>query len=162
MEKQNFTKILILLALLSLAGCADNNKQVIAVNDKPVLIEENKQPEVAQKGDEVKKAEPVEVKKNDSVRVYQAKGSYVSPAATEHLDVKVSMKDGLVQGVEMISDSTSPKSLRFQGLFLEGVKTQIIGKKISEVGEFTRVNGSSLTGEGFNQAIAIIKSEAAK
>lgn len=172
MEKQAFTKILIFLALLSLVGCADNNKQPIVVNDKPVSVVKTDEPETSPKEEVVmvkepvpvvvKKAEPVEVKKDDSVRVYQAKGSYVSPAATEHLDVKVSMKNGLVQGVEMTSDSSSPKSLRFQGLFLEGVKTQIIGKKISEIGEFTRVNGSSLTGEGFNQAIAVIKSEAAK
>lgn len=175
MEKQNvgqnFTKLLIVIGLLSLSGCAeaiDTNKQVIEVNNKAVSIpksEEQNPPEVVVEKvvvPEIKKSIPVEAKKDDSVRVYQAKGSYVSPAAVENLNVKVSLKNEMVESLEMVSDSSSPKSLRFQGLFLEGVRKEIIGKKISEIGQFTRVNGSSLTGSGFNQAIAIIKSEAAK
>jgi uncharacterized protein with FMN-binding domain len=156
MEKQNFTKLLLLTSLVSLAGCqqaattpaaTDTNKQVIPENDKPVAQAEQK-------------GEFLEVSEDGDVRVYHALGSYVSPAATEHLDVKVSIKDELIENVEMISDSKSPKSLRFQGLFLEGVKKEMIGKKISDIGEFTRVNGSSLTSGGFNQAIAEIKGAA--
>jgi hypothetical protein len=74
MEKQAFTKILIFLALLSLVGCADNNKQPIVVNDKPVSVVKTDEPETSPKEDVVmvkepvpvvvKKAEPVEVKKD--------------------------------------------------------------------------------------------------
>lgn len=156
MEKQNFTKLLLLASLLGLTGCqqttttADNNKQVIPENDKvPVQ-------EIPQKGEFLGMTE------QNGVKVYEASGSYVSPATTEHIDVKLSLKGDVIDSVEMVSDSKSPKSLRFQGLFLEGVKEEIIGKKLADVGEFTRVNGSSLTATGFNQAIAEIKGAAVK
>lgn len=91
---------------------------------------------------------------------YTTKGSYRSPAQTEDVEFTFTMKAGAVEGVELVKESSIPMSKKYQGLFMEGIKKEIIGKKLSEIGTFDRVNGSSLTPKGFNQAMTELKQKA--
>jgi uncharacterized protein with FMN-binding domain len=91
---------------------------------------------------------------------YTTKGSYRSPAQTEDVEFTFTIKAGAVEGVELVKESSIPMSKKYQGLFMEGIKKEIIGKKLSEIGTFDRVNGSSLTPKGFNQAMTELKQKA--
>jgi len=107
-------------------------------------------------------AEPVS--DDDSVRVYKDGtyskiGKYVSPAGDEQVSVKVTLKDSVITEVEFEADSPIPASKRYQGLFKNGYKDFVIGKKIDEV-KLDKISGSSLTPKGFNAAIEEIKVEA--
>lgn len=91
---------------------------------------------------------------------YTTKGSYRSPAQTEDVEFTFTIKSGAVEGVELSKGSSIPMSKKYQGLFVEGIKKEIIGKKLSEIGTFDRINGSSLTPKGFNQALTSLKQKA--
>ena len=83
---------------------------------------------------------------------YEAKGEYTSPAGKETIDVKLTIKGGLIESAEMTPNAVNPGSVKFQGIFKENFKAQVVGKKISEI-KLDKVSGSSLTPKGFNDAI---------
>lgn len=85
--------------------------------------------------------------------------SYQTPESTENIDFAFVMKDGVVQNLELPNFSSIPTSRSFQQLFMSAVKSQIIGKKLSEIGTFDRIGGASLTTPAFNQAVAKLKSQ---
>jgi|GEM_PF-5286460 len=91
---------------------------------------------------------------------YSEKASYRSPAQLENVEFSFTIKSGVVEDVALLSKSTVPNSNKFQGLFMEGIKKEIIGKKLSEIGTFDRVNGSSLTPKAFNRALDQLKQQA--
>jgi len=100
---------------------------------------------------------------NAKVTVYQASGQYTSPAGQETVNVKLGIDtNNVIETADLSSNSQMMMSQRFQGMFFSAVKPQILGKKISEVGAFDRLNGSSLTSGGFNQAIQNIQAQVAK
>ena len=51
-------------------------------------------------------------------------------------------------------------AVQYQGQFASGIAAEVVGKDIDEL-EVSRVAGSSLTSEGFNQAVDAIKADAA-
>lgn len=90
---------------------------------------------------------------------YSARGTYKSPAGIENISVTVTLKDGIVTDSTAVGQATDSKSIRFQGLFIDGYKQYVVGKSLDEV-LLDKVSGSSLTGAGFNDAIEKIKVEA--
>lgn len=92
---------------------------------------------------------------------YTATGSYVSPGGPESIGVTLTIKDDLVSAVSIQKNSTLDKSISFQGLFAAGISAQVVGKSLDEIGGYSSVNGSSLTPDGFDQALSLIKAEAA-
>ena len=69
------------------------------------------------------------------------------------------MKNDVITDATVISNATRPNSVIFQGKFISGFKTLVVGKNIDEV-HLDKVSGSSLTPGGFNDALAKIKLEA--
>ncbi len=90
---------------------------------------------------------------------YSADGVYRSPAGGESVHVSLTLKDGAVTDATFTGDATHAKSIAMQAAFLEGFKEQVVGKSIDEVAVGV-VNGSSLTGGGFMNAVTKIKAEA--
>jgi uncharacterized protein with FMN-binding domain len=90
---------------------------------------------------------------------YEAMGHYTSPNGPETIDIKVTIKDGIITDTTAIPQATFPKSQNFQGLFTNGYKPLVVGKKLDEV-KLDKVSGSSLTPKGFNDAIEQIKAQA--
>lgn len=90
-------------------------------------------------------------------KVISETGTYESPAGTENMTIAFTLKGDLVENVALTSGSSNETSEKFQKLFMAGVKSQVVGKKVSDIGTFDRVNGASLTGAGFNQAVAKLK-----
>lgn len=91
---------------------------------------------------------------------YSAIGNYQSPAGKEEIDIKVTVKDGVITDSEFEGKGVNPTTKKMQGLFAEGYKTQVVGKSLDEV-SLDVVNGSSLTPKGFEDALQKIRTEAA-
>lgn len=90
---------------------------------------------------------------------YSATGVYRSPAGGEQVNVSMTLDDDTVTSVSFTGTATHPKSKAMQKAFSEGFIQQVVGKSLDEVNVGV-VNGSSLTGIGFMDAVAKIKAEA--
>ncbi len=91
--------------------------------------------------------------------LYSVVGNYTSPGGPEHIDVNLTLKDGVVTAAEVTPQATLPMSQRYQIQFANGYRAYVIGKKIDEI-SITKVSGSSLTPKGFVDALAKIKAQA--
>lgn len=90
---------------------------------------------------------------------YEVVGDYRSPAGPEHINVSLTLTDGVITEAEVVSPATHPTTKKMQALFIGGYRSFVIGKNIDEV-ELTKVSGSSLTPKGFNDAVSKIKAQA--
>lgn len=91
---------------------------------------------------------------------YSADGSYQTPESVEKVNVKVTLAGDVITAVEVTGDPQKAESRRYQGEFIGGITDVVVGKDIDAI-SVSRVAGSSLTSEGFNQAVEKIKAEAA-
>jgi uncharacterized protein with FMN-binding domain len=91
---------------------------------------------------------------------YSADGVYTSPAGAEHLPVTLTLKADVVTDAKVTVVATNQKSKYMQQQFADGFKQYVVGKKLNDV-NVGKVSGSSLTGIGFNDAVAKIKAQAA-
>ncbi len=90
---------------------------------------------------------------------YAAGGVYRSPAGGESVQISLTLKGDVVTDVTFAGDATNPKSVAMQSAFSSGFKEQVVGKSLDDVSVGV-VNGSSLTGTGFMDAVSKIKLEA--
>lgn len=90
---------------------------------------------------------------------YTAKGEYRVHAGPEEVQISVTLKDGVVTDTSFQGTPRLPMSQRFMDMFRENYKPLVIGKKLSEL-KLGKVSGSSLTPQGFNNAIEKIKQQA--
>lgn len=86
---------------------------------------------------------------------YEAVGEYQSPAGAESLKVNLTLKDDMIVDVTATVMATKRESVEWQKKFVSGLKSAVMGKKLSEV-NLTKVSGSSLTPKGWNDAVAKI------
>lgn len=91
--------------------------------------------------------------------VYTQVGNYTSPGGAEQIDVKLTLKNGLVTEAEVTPKAERPKSKLMQGVFIENYKPLVVGKSIKDL-NLGKVAGSSLTPKGFNDAVEKIKTKA--
>lgn len=79
--------------------------------------------------------------------------SYRTPAGDEEVKVVATIDgQGIVKKVDLEFVTHAPKSKVFQDMFAAGIAEQVVGKSIKDV-KVGVVNGSSLTANGFNNAI---------
>ena len=90
---------------------------------------------------------------------YTAVGNYTSPGGAEHMNVTLTLKNDIVVDAQVTPQATLPISQRFQGIFAADYKSHVIGKNIKDL-NLTKISGSSLTPQGFNDALAKIKAQA--
>lgn len=90
---------------------------------------------------------------------YEQTGVYTSPGGAEELGVKLTLKDDVIENVEVEVKATLPVSKKLQEDFAANYKDQVVGKKIDEV-KLDKISGASLTPKGFNDAIEKIKEQA--
>ncbi len=90
----------------------------------------------------------------DAWRAYSSTfQAYKTPAGNEEVKVTATIDgEGIVKKVELAFVTNAPKSKTYQGLFAEGIAEQVVGKSIKDI-KVGVVNGSSLTANGFNNAI---------
>lgn len=90
---------------------------------------------------------------------YEAEGGYQSPNGPETVVVSLTITDGVVTEAVVTPQATNATSTRYQGQFAGGIAEEIVGVPLSEL-DVSRVAGSSLTGGGFNKALAQIRTQA--
>lgn len=90
---------------------------------------------------------------------YSATGSYVSPGGRESIELTVTIKDGVITSTELKQNANDGDAKQYQAAFAGGYKDLVVGKKVDEV-KLSRVAGSSLTSNGFNDALDQIKEDA--
>ena len=89
---------------------------------------------------------------------YSATGWYGS--LPSHQDVTLTLQDGTITDVEITTPAENETSLGYQTRFAEALPDAAIGRPIAELA-IDRVAGSSGCSEGFMDALAQIKEEAA-
>jgi uncharacterized protein with FMN-binding domain len=90
---------------------------------------------------------------------YTEKGRYVSPGGGESIDVTVTITNDIITSATVKGNATRGESKEHQADFIAGFKSSVIGKDIDAV-SLSRVAGSSLTSNGFNTALKLIKADA--
>lgn len=91
---------------------------------------------------------------------YTEAGSYQAPSGTETVDVTVTLEGDIITDVQVVGEATDPQAKLHQGEFSSGIAAIVVGKNIDEI-SVDKVGGSSLTSGGFNEAIDLIKADAA-
>ncbi|MCY7326672.1 MAG: hypothetical protein LH605_11155 [Microbacteriaceae bacterium] len=90
---------------------------------------------------------------------YSATGEYQSPGGPESIEVTLALEGNLVTEVTVTGNATAGNALRYQTEFEEGIASEVVGVNIDDLA-VDKVAGSSLTSDGFNDAIAQIKADA--
>lgn len=90
---------------------------------------------------------------------YSATGSYQTPGGSERIGVKVTLSNGVVSDADLTEMGMTGEAREYQEQFASTYKSQVVGKKISEI-KLDRVAGSSLTSSGFNNALNDIAKQA--
>lgn len=92
--------------------------------------------------------------------IYTATGSYISPGGRESIDLTVTIQGGVITGAQLTQNATDGEAKEYQEAFASGYSELVLGKNVDEV-SLSRVAGSSLTSNGFNNALDQIKEDAA-
>ncbi|HEY8886069.1 MAG TPA: hypothetical protein VIM31_01035 [Candidatus Microsaccharimonas sp.] len=90
---------------------------------------------------------------------YNATGSYASPGGRQSIELTVTLKDGIITSTSLVTDATDGNARDYQSQFASNYKGLIVGKNVDRVA-LSRVAGSSLTSNGFNDALDQIKTDA--
>lgn len=167
-KQTNLPNLLILGAVLTLAfvatGCGlteESNKETSQNNISNNLEETAKTEVKVEEKLTIEKKENTEKTKESNYKngKYDVKGTYISPAGPEEIKVSVTLVDGVVTETTVVPEATHPVSQKLQTAFSESYKTEVVGKKISDI-KLSKVAGASLTTEGFNKALTEIKEQA--
>jgi uncharacterized protein with FMN-binding domain len=90
---------------------------------------------------------------------YRATGIYISPAGQESLGVSLTLNDDIVTASSVQSGANDPTASVYQQSFISGYKKYVVGKKVNSI-RLANVSGSSLTSQGFNDALQQIEEQA--
>lgn len=91
---------------------------------------------------------------------YSSDGCYGSPAGNECIGVTITVENDVVTDVSVSGYAENETSQKYQKAFASGISGVVVGKSLDELTGVGVVNGSSLTPEGFNQALASVKANA--
>jgi len=92
---------------------------------------------------------------------YNANSTYDSPGGNQSIAVSITLKDGIVTDTSVQGQANDGDARQYQADFVNAYKPLVVGKKITDI-KLSRVSGSSLTSQGFNNALQQIESQAAK
>lgn len=90
---------------------------------------------------------------------YSADGSYQSPAGSETVHVTLTLKGNVITDSQFQATGASPISQKKIDDFSANYKSMVVGQNVDAV-NLTKVSGSSLTPQGFDDALAKIKAQA--
>lgn len=89
---------------------------------------------------------------------YSSNAGYDSPGGTEFIAVTLTLKNGVVTDSNVVTTGNNQTGKYYQANFVAGYKSQVVGRSIAGL-NLSRVSGSSLTPNGFNDAVDKIKSQ---
>jgi uncharacterized protein with FMN-binding domain len=91
---------------------------------------------------------------------YTATGDYTSPGGPSAVEVTVTLKSGAISAVKVVPKAADATAQQYEAQFASGIDAVAVGKPIAGL-QVGAVSGSSLTSQGFEKALATIRSEAA-
>ena len=92
---------------------------------------------------------------------YSASGTYDNPEGQASIDVQLAVSNDTITKVSVTPKGQDRQTLRYEQEFAQGISSIVVGKPLSSTFEVSRVNGASLTGDGFTKAVTSIRSQAA-
>lgn len=90
---------------------------------------------------------------------YFSLGNYRAPSGDEQVGVTVTLKDGIITATTAEAKSQNATARQFQNTFASNYQPLVVGRPIKNL-MLDRVSGSSLTPNGFNDALEKIKAQA--
>jgi len=90
---------------------------------------------------------------------YEAEGSYTNPGGESTVKVALTISDGTISEVTVTPEAENGTSKQYQAKFAGGIADEVVGRSLDDL-DVSKVAGSSLTSQGFNDAIESIKAEA--
>ena len=90
---------------------------------------------------------------------YTASSDYSVPRSFENIKVTLTVSNNVVTDSQIVNSEGDHESAEWQDRFAAAYKSQVVGKKLSEV-QLSHVAGASDTAEGFNEALDKIKTQA--
>jgi uncharacterized protein with FMN-binding domain len=91
---------------------------------------------------------------------YTATGNYTSPDGNEAIGVSLTVASGTITAVTVTPQGDAPESKQYEQRFADGIASVVVGKQLASTFDVSEVNGSSLTGTGFQAALTSIRSQA--
>lgn len=91
---------------------------------------------------------------------YSATGDYQSPGGPSAVAVTVTLRSGTITAVQVKPAADNPTARQYEAQFSSGISGVAVGKPIAGL-QVGAVSGSSLTSQGFEKALAAIRSKAA-
>ena len=91
---------------------------------------------------------------------YTSHGKYISPDGEQTIEVEITVSEGNITNATLSPVDSDLESLRYQQKFNSGLSGLIVGKRLDEAYISGNVNGSSLTADGFNEALDSIIEQA--
>jgi uncharacterized protein with FMN-binding domain len=90
---------------------------------------------------------------------YTAPGTYISPGGQERISVTLTLAKNVITAIKVVTVNADPTAASYEQLFEGGIAGVAVGKNINTL-NIGVVAGSSLTSQGFNNALATIKADA--
>lgn len=90
---------------------------------------------------------------------YTADGDYSSPGGPASIGVSVTLKGDAISAVTIEPKADNPTARQWESRFASGIGKVAVGKPIEGL-QVGVVSGSSLTGRGFEKALAAIRADA--
>jgi uncharacterized protein with FMN-binding domain len=142
--------VVALIAIVATAVIVINNNSKTAENDEAVPTQDT-----SDSSSDSKTSTTSEYKNG----TYTATGNYSTPGGQESIELTVTLTDGAITDASLKEMGKTGEAKQYQGEFASGYKALTVGKKIDDV-SLSRVAGSSLTSNGFNEALEQIKEDA--
>ena len=156
MSKSQVTTIVILLATTLIVGGAI----IVTNNQKQNDLQSSANTISSSESSDVTSATNSSESGSYKAGEYSAKGEYESPGGAQSIVVRLTIQsDGTITDTSAMKGANGRESSEYQDRFISGYKSQVVGKDIDSL-SLSGVSGSSLTPQGFNDALDKIKEEA--
>ena len=152
-SKKNNTTVIMALIVFAVVVLAGVGYEMMKKESKPAPISE---PAVATP---MATTAPQQTSNNFKDGTYTEEGQYETHVGTKKIKVQLTLKNNIITDSTVTGEADDKMSIRYQDMFISGYKEFVTGKNISEV-HLSKVSGSSLTPNGFNDALQKIQTDA--
>ncbi len=90
---------------------------------------------------------------------YSTTSAYAAPGGNDEIAVSLTVKSNIITSVTVTTVAAHDEGVRYAAQFEAQISSVAVGKSLATL-NVTNVAGSSLTSQGFNAALATIRSEA--
>jgi hypothetical protein len=91
---------------------------------------------------------------------YSADSKYAAPGGDDEIAVSITVKSNIITAVKVTTVDAHDEGIRYAAQFESGISAVAVGKSLATL-NVSNVAGASLTSQGFNSALATIRSESA-